>query len=505
MEFRVLGPLEAAGSDGPVQVRGRKERAVLAYLLVHAGRAVPAEELVTAVWGDDAPPSAGKSLQVRLSGLRNDLGGDLVRREGSGYRLSAGPEALDARVFERLVDEAASQPPRAAVTTYDRALALVRGRPYADVAELDFVQGETRRLEELRLRALAGRLDALVDLGRDAEALPQLDRLAGEEPLHEGIAALHMLALYRAGRQVEALEAYRALARRLSELGLEPGEEVRELERRILQQDPELTVLEGAPGGGTNLGVRLTSFVDRVEERAAVVLRLAEHRLVTVCGPGGVGKSSIAHAAAEAVAGDFPDGVWGVTVSGLPDAAELPGEIAGALGVAGAGLDQSGSGDALDVAGEHLAGRRALLLLDGCERFATASAAAARRLMRAAPELRILATSRQPLGATGEAIVEVAPLATPAPGASVEELAPPARPASGRPGRGVGGGRAAGPAGAGRLGGGAGAPARRAAFRGARPGRAAGVPPRRAPRAGGGRDLPAPRRAAAGPRARGRA
>src|SRR3954453_6402062 len=103
MNFRVLGPLEAEGAGGAVHVSGRKERAVLAYLLVHTGRAVSADELVTAVWGDDAPPSATKSLQVRLSGLRNDLGGDLVRREGSGYRLSAGPEALDARGFEALV------------------------------------------------------------------------------------------------------------------------------------------------------------------------------------------------------------------------------------------------------------------------------------------------------------------------------------------------------------------------------------------------------------------
>src|SRR6059058_294656 len=119
MNFRVLGPLEAEGAGGAVHVSGRKERAVLAYLLVHAGRAVPAEELVTAVWGDDAPPSAGKSLQVRLSGLRSDLGGDggLLRREGAGYRLAVAPEDLDARVFEQLVGAAAGQPPRAAVAT----------------------------------------------------------------------------------------------------------------------------------------------------------------------------------------------------------------------------------------------------------------------------------------------------------------------------------------------------------------------------------------------------
>src|SRR5438309_7279722 len=205
MDFRVLGPLEAGGADGPRQVHGRKERAVLAYLLVHAGRTVPAEELVTAVWGEDAAPSAQKSLQVRLSVLRSDLGGDgeILRREGAGYRLVVGPGELDARRFEDLVEEAARLPPAAAVGTYERALELIRGRPYADVADLDFVQGEARRLEELRLRALAGRLEALVALGREAAALPELDRLGGEAPLNEGIAALYMLALYRSGRQVE--------------------------------------------------------------------------------------------------------------------------------------------------------------------------------------------------------------------------------------------------------------------------------------------------------------
>src|SRR4051794_13796780 len=139
MEFRVLGAVEVTGPDGPRVLRGRKELSVLAYLLVHADRAVPAEELVTAVWGEEAPPSAGKSLQVRISHLRHDLGGGggRIARGGAGSRLAIAPGAMAARRFERLVAEAAEQPPGEALALYERALALVRGRPYADVADHD--------------------------------------------------------------------------------------------------------------------------------------------------------------------------------------------------------------------------------------------------------------------------------------------------------------------------------------------------------------------------------
>ncbi|TMM06097.1 MAG: AfsR/SARP family transcriptional regulator [Actinobacteria bacterium] len=240
MEFRVLGTVEVAGADGPRPLHGRKELAVLAYLLANAGRSVPADELVWAVWGEDAPPSAHKSLQVRLSRLRADLGGGAARiaRDGAGYRLAVEPGELDAQRFERLVGEAAALAPAEAAEAYGRALALVRGRPYADVADLDALQSEIRRLEELRLAAVEGRLRALVELGRHGDALPELDRAVDAEPLHEGLAALQLLALYRAGRQADALAAYRALVRRLDDVGLEPSAELRELERRVLVQDP---------------------------------------------------------------------------------------------------------------------------------------------------------------------------------------------------------------------------------------------------------------------------
>src|SRR4051812_26609721 len=232
MEFLVLGPIEVAGTDGPRPVHGRKELAVLACLLAHAGRSVPADELVLAVWGEDAPPSAHKSLQVRLSRLRSDLGpgGPPIERVGAGYRLGVADGSLDAERFERLITEGGRQAPAEAAETYERALGLVRGRPYADVADLDALHAEIRRLDELRVSAVEGWARALLDLGRHADALPELDRAVEREPLHEGLAALHMRALYRAGRQADALDAYRRLVRRLDDLGLEPSEELRELE-----------------------------------------------------------------------------------------------------------------------------------------------------------------------------------------------------------------------------------------------------------------------------------
>src|SRR4051794_20218643 len=158
MEFRVLGTIEVQGADGPRQVHGRKELAVLAYLLAHAGRSVPADELVWAVWGEDAPPTAQKSLQVRLSRLRADLGADgpAIERVGAGYRLVTLGHALDADHFECLIAEAVRQPAADSAETYGRALTLVRGRPYSDVADIDALHAEIRRLEELRLTALEG-------------------------------------------------------------------------------------------------------------------------------------------------------------------------------------------------------------------------------------------------------------------------------------------------------------------------------------------------------------
>src|SRR3954468_476595 len=410
MEFRVLGTLEVAGADGPRPVHGRKELAVLAYLLAQAGRSVPAGELIWAVWGEDAPPTAHKSLQVRVSRLRGDLGEDGARiaRDGAGYRLLVEPGELDAERFAHLVEDAARLAPPDALEVYDRALALVRGRPYADAGDLDALQAEIRRLDELRLTAVEGGLRALVALGRHAAALPGLERAVEAEPLHEGLASLHMLALYRAGRQAEALAAYRALARRLAELGLEPSGELRELERQMLLQDDALAAPAVAPP--TNIRAPLTAFVGRDDDVPAVRERLGTHRLVTLMGPGGVGKTRLAVEAARSLLERFPAGVWAVELASLRDAAQVPAAIAAAVGVAGSGLDPGASGGAVAQLVDHLRARRVLLILDGCEHLVAAVAALAERLLGEAPALRILATSRQALGARGETMVDVDPL-----------------------------------------------------------------------------------------------
>src|SRR4051794_33563334 len=409
MEFLVLGPIEVAGTDGPRPVHGRKELAVLAYLLAHAGRSVPADELVWAVWGEDAPPSAHKSLQVRLSRLRADLnpGGPPIERVGAGYRLGVDAADLDAERFERLITEAARGSSADAAATYERALALVRGRPYADVADLDALQSELRRLEGLRVSAVEGRARALLELGRHADALPELDRAVENEPLHEGLAALHMRALYRGGRQADALDAYRRLAGRLDDLGLEPSEELRELERRMLLQDPDLAAPAPAAPPHTNIGEALTSFVGRRAELQTVRDAIVAHRLVTLTGPGGVGKTRLAVEAARTVLADFPDGVWVVELSAVRDPTHLPGAVAGTIGVAGRGLDPGGAVGALGLVVDHVRDRRMLLILDNCEHLAAGAGRLAERLLSAAHGVRILATTRMRLGAAGEAIVDV--------------------------------------------------------------------------------------------------
>jgi DNA-binding SARP family transcriptional activator len=415
MELRVLGPLEVVTRDEPARVTGRKERAVLASLIVHLGRACSAEELVAAVWGADAPPTAEKSLQVRLSHLRSALGAGrgLIVRDGRGYRLAVESESVDAARFERLVDEASRRPPAEALDLYDEALGLVRGRPYADVEEFDGLAAEVRRLDELRLRATEGRLRALLDLGRHAQVLPELERLTADEPHHEGFAALQMLALYRAGRQVEALEAYRETARRLTELGLDPSEDLRRLERLILEQDEQVAAPERIDSDAprTNLPARLASFLGREEELDALADRIANHRLVTVAGAGGVGKTSVAVEAIRGQVQRLRDGAWLVELAPVTTPEDLPAAIAGALPFGSAGPDIAGGGQqAASALAQRLSGREMLLLLDGCEHLTEAVASLARRILAASPGVRIVATSRQPLGVLGEALLELRPL-----------------------------------------------------------------------------------------------
>ncbi|NUT55489.1 MAG: AfsR/SARP family transcriptional regulator, partial [Thermoleophilia bacterium] len=243
MEYRLLGPLELCDGERRVALRGPRQRALLAALLVSVNEAVPESVLLERLWGDEQPASGSAALRVRVSQLRKLVGDAIVTRP-PGYMLSAPAESLDSLRFERLVGEGyriAAQDPEHASAVLRQALALWRGPALADVGPLPFAEAEAERLDELRLAALEHVLEAELALGRHAEAVSELDALVAEQPLRENLRRLLMLALYRSGRQARALDVYRrGRARLVDELGIEPGEALRELEAAILRHDPEL-------------------------------------------------------------------------------------------------------------------------------------------------------------------------------------------------------------------------------------------------------------------------
>ena len=241
MDFRLLGPLEASDDDRPLALGGVKQRSVLAILLMHANELVTADQLIDQIWGGTPPARAGKTVQVYVSRLRKVLDPGRLTTHSGGYLLHVEPDELDVARFEQLAAEAGSAAPSNAARKLTEALALWRGPALADLAYQGFAQPEIARLQEMRLAVLAQRIDADLALGRHAELVGELEALVARHPLQERLRCQLMLALYRSARQAEALEAYRAARRELSEeLGLEPSEQLKQLEQAILRQDPAL-------------------------------------------------------------------------------------------------------------------------------------------------------------------------------------------------------------------------------------------------------------------------
>src|SRR5947209_108827 len=241
MEFRVLGPLEAYEAGKQVPVGGAKQRALLAVLLLNANRVVPRDRLIDALWDEEPPETARKAVQVYVSQLRKLLGPDVLQTRPPGYLLRVEPGMLDLDRFETVLRDARDADPGTAANKLREALALFRGRPLADFANDRFAQAEIVRMEELRLVALEERIEAELRLGRHGELVPELEALTDEHPLRERLCRQRMLALYRCGRQAEALKVYQSARRELvEELGIEPGRELRELHQAILRQDSAL-------------------------------------------------------------------------------------------------------------------------------------------------------------------------------------------------------------------------------------------------------------------------
>ncbi len=259
LQFRVLGSVEVVAGESALTLAGEKPRAVLAFLLLHPNEVVSRDRLVDALWGEQPPATAAASLQVHVAKLRKLLEAagdsrDRLETRATGYVLHLGADELDAFSFERLVGEArrarTAGDRELAVALLNEALALWRGPVFADLTDATFIQAERARLEELRVTALEDRIEVDLALGRHSELVAELEQLVGEHPTRERLRAQYMLALYRSGRQTEALETYRRFRRTLSEeLGLEPGPELQRLERSILRQDESLAPT-ALPHGG---------------------------------------------------------------------------------------------------------------------------------------------------------------------------------------------------------------------------------------------------------------
>jgi predicted ATPase/DNA-binding SARP family transcriptional activator len=409
VQVAILGPLEVHDDSGaPVAVAGVRLRGLIARLALAGGQAVSTGALAEAVWDGALPADVTNALQTLVSRARRALGeAAAVEQSAAGYRLAVTPDDVDALRFERLVAEGAVA----------EALALWRGPALADAG--DFAEPFARRLEELRLDATVTFLARELDAGRATARAGELEALAAAHPLHEKLTALLMRALAATGRQADALAAYETLRARLAgELGIDPGPEARAVHLEVLRGE-----IAAAPASGgrarTNLRAQLTSFIGRTDEVARVQKALQTCRLITMVGPGGAGKTRLAAEVAAAVRDngldDAADGIWFAELASVTDAADVPQAVLGAIGLRESrvlpdGMQRITSRDARTRLLDGLADARALLVLDNCEHLIDACAHLADALLAHSPGLRIVATSREPLGITGESLFVVPPL-----------------------------------------------------------------------------------------------
>ena len=442
MRIGILGPLEVREPGGRLlPVAGARLRSLVIRLAISDGRPVPVDTLAADLWPDGGPADAGNALQALVSRLRAVAGKDIVEYGPTGYRLAVSPGEIDAWAFERLIRAAGADTETngraAAADALRQALSLWRGPALADVADAQFAAPTIARLSELRLAAAEQQIEADLTLGRGAGLVPEIEQLATEHPLRERLRGQLMRALYAAGRQADALAVFEDTRRTLaSALGIDPSPALADVHLAILRG--ELTegpqAPESRPGRpprrGGSLPAQLTSFVGRDEELDRVAALLAGSRLITLTGPGGSGKTRLSIEVGARVGEQAPDGVCFVPLSPVRDAAEVPQAVLTAVdGRETAWLADPveasllAATDPLDRLSGVLAARSLVLVLDNCEHVLDAVAWLAGRVLADAPGVRILATSREPLGLTGETLCPVPSLALPPADATVEQAA----------------------------------------------------------------------------------
>ncbi|WP_327039639.1 BTAD domain-containing putative transcriptional regulator [Micromonospora maris] len=426
MRFGILGNLAVwPADDRPAHLPGHKVRTLLAVLLVHEGRPVSADALADVLWGDEPPGNLIGALHTTVWQLRRALekaesgaGTRVVVSRPPGYLLDVSDHDVDARRFEYRLRRA-----RAATDTRDRvsilgdALAEWRGPALADFTDAEFARPAIARLEEQRLTALEDRAHAMLELGEHRLLVSELADLVVRHPMRERLRAAHMRALYGSGRQSEALAGFDELRELLAEeLGVEPGTELVTLRQSILERDPVLapspTPITTTARPVTNLPAPVSGLIGRDAAVVQVRALLEASRLVTLHGIGGVGKTSLALAAARQVAGQYPDGVWLVELSIVaagPDEPDPFSAVADQVAIA-LGVRTTAREDWLTSA---VRAKQMLLVLDNCEHVVAAAAQLVGLVLQAAPGVRVLATSQEPLGIAGERLWTVPPLALP--------------------------------------------------------------------------------------------
>ena len=425
----LLGPVRIglAGAE-MAPVAQQLLRVLTGMLGLAAGRAVSVQALIDGLWGEDATPEREKNLHSRISALRRLLeeaepgrGGSRVVRSGDGYLLRLDPGCLDVQEFTALAERARgmarSGDPAGAAGLFREALALWRGPALEDAAPwCPWLAGEAARLEEARAAAGEERIECDLALGMHAEAVTEIASLAEAFPLRERLAGQLMVALWRCGRRGDALAAYDRTRRVLAtELGLDPGPELLRLHAQLLADDPALaapavgtgTLPATCPARGT-MAAPVASFVGRQAELTELDKLVGKHRLVTITGPGGAGKTRLAIEVTAPLADDYRDGAWFADLAEVTGADGVPGAIAAALGMQLAPGEPAGQ-----QVLSRLAAMQAILVVDNCEHLVDAVAEATELILENSPGVRVIATSRQPLAVPGETVWETPPIAFP--------------------------------------------------------------------------------------------
>lgn len=413
MRFAALGPLVAVTQDAAVE--RPSHRRLLAILLQAAGP-LDLERLADRFWTEERPATWTAALQTHISVVRRLIGDEVIVRRNDGYQLDLDGHEVDLHEFAVWVAtiRGSSEAGRWAdvVTAADAALRLWRGEPFTELADDQFALADIVHLREQRVEVSERRLDALLRLGRHEAALPELEAIAVEHPLRERVWELLIMARARSGRTVEALDAYRELRARMSELGLDPNPSLRELETRILREDPT------AVGRRVrhNLPTERTSFIGRDDELQELAELLQAHRLVTLTGVGGAGKTRLAQVLAHQHLDDFPDGVHLLDLAPVADRAMVVSAAAVAFGL----RVRDGPEPALREALRH---QNALCVLDNCEHLLDGAAEVVELMLEAGSGIRIVATSRVALGLPDEVRFAVPPLAVPVEDGDPDEVA----------------------------------------------------------------------------------